>query len=130
VTSVLPTITVMPGAFSLSQSIVSVAPASIVAGSRATVTLTARDANGNQETSGGLTVLFGLGSGSSSGTFSSPIVDRGDGTYTATFTGTTAGSARTITATIGGTAITSALPTVTVIPDVSSLSQSVVSVAP
>ncbi len=67
----------------------------------ATITLTAKDADGNQETGGGLTVLFGLGAGSSSGTFSS-ATDNHNGTYTTIFTGTTAGTETIITATIGG----------------------------
>jgi autotransporter-associated beta strand protein len=98
---------------SVSQSSVSVTPTSIQSGNTATVTLTAKDTNGKQETSGGLTVVFGLGAGSSDGTFSG-VTDNGNVTYTATFTGTTAGTPRTITATIDGRTVTSALPTVTV----------------
>ncbi len=103
------------GAASLSQSDVSIVPSSIQSGNSATVTLTARDASGNQENSGGLTVMFGLGSGTSSGTFSS-VTDNHNGTYTTTFTGTTAGTATTIFATIDGRAITSTLPTIIVTP--------------
>ena len=78
----------------------------------------ARDAYGNDETAGGLTVGFQLGSnasGVSSGTISA-VKDNGDGTYTATFTGVDAGTANTIVATIGGSGnnVTSTLPTVTV----------------
>jgi hypothetical protein len=80
-----------PGAVSLSQSRVTVLPTTVTLGSTATVTLTALDANGNHETSGGLTVTFGLGSGNGSGTFG-PVTDHGNGTYTATFTGTVAGN--------------------------------------
>src|SRR2546428_5932653 len=47
--------------------------------------------------------------------------------YTATFTGTGAGSATTIGATIGGSTVTSALPTITVTPGSASLSTSTVS---
>src|SRR5205807_2018930 len=86
------------GPVDLSQSTVAVAPASIQSGDTATVTLQAKDANGNNETTGGLTVAFGLGMGSGGGTFSG-VTDHGDGTYTATFTGVAAGS-NTITATI------------------------------
>src|SRR5205814_2132090 len=94
------------------------------------VTLTARDVYGNQEISGGLAVQFGLAAdGTSSGIFK-PAIDHGDGTYTATFTGSTAGTARTVTATIGGSAVTTALPKITVTPGPASLSQSVVSVIP
>ena len=55
------------------------------------VTLTAYDANGNQEAAGGSTVVFSVGSGSAQGVFSA-VTDNGDGTYTATFTGTSADS--------------------------------------
>jgi adhesin/invasin len=41
------------------------------------------------------------------------VTDNGNGTYTATFTGTAAGS-NTITATIGGSAVTSAAPAISV----------------
>ena len=72
------------------------------------MTLVARDANGNQETGGGLTVsLWPRQRHSAGGTFGT-VTDNGDGTYTATFTGTTAGS-NTITATIGGQKVTSTL---------------------
>jgi hypothetical protein len=112
VTSTLPTITVTAGPFSLSQSSVTVTPASVAVGSTATVTLTARDAYGNPESSGGLTVAFGLGAGNGNGTFSA-VTDNGNGTYTATFTATTAGS-NTITATINNLVVTATAPTVTI----------------
>ena len=104
---------VNPGTVDLSQSNVAVSPGSIAVGSAITVVLTARDALGNQESSGGLTVTFGLTAGSSGGTFSD-FTDDGDGIYTALFTaGTTPGS-YAITATIGGQAVTSSPATVTV----------------
>jgi uncharacterized protein (TIGR03118 family) len=126
VTTAAPTVTVQPS-FSLSASTVSVSPASVQAESAATVTLTARDANGRQEPSGGLVVNFGLGSGDGTGRFSA-VTDNGNGTYTAMFTGTTAGG-RVITATIGGQAVTSTLPTVTITPGPASLATSFVSVS-
>ncbi len=97
----------------VTQSTVQVAQSSIQAGGTTTVTLIAKDAGGQIEGKGGLTVTFGLGSGTSAGMFSA-VVDHGDGTYTATFTGTTAGTAVQITATIQGNAVASALPTVQV----------------
>jgi hypothetical protein len=116
-----------PGAVSLSQSIVTVSPTSIESGNTATVTLTAEDASGNQETSGGLTVSFGLGSGNGSGTFG-PVADHGNGLYTATFTATTAGTIA-ITSTIGGQPVGSTAPIVTVTPGPVNLSQSTLSVS-
>jgi hypothetical protein len=79
------------------------------------VTLTAKDAFGNQVNVGGQTVLFGLGAGSSQASIG-PVTDKGNGTYTATITGTLVGTARTITATIGGQPVTSTLPTFVVKP--------------
>src|SRR5439155_922837 len=105
--------TVNPGPASTATSTVTVSPGSVAAGSAATITLRAKDAFGNNETTGGLAVTFSLGAGTSSGTIG-PVTDNGNGTYTATFTATIPGTPRTITATINGSAVTSALPTVTV----------------
>ena len=92
------------------------------------------DGLGNQETSGGLVVTFVQGTGTGQGTFSA-ITDHGDGTYTATFTATLVGS-NTITATIGGQAITGAAPrftgaaaTLTVTPGKVSPAQSMISIS-
>jgi hypothetical protein len=122
VTSAWPTLTVTPGSVSLAQSTISLSPATVAAGGTTTATLTARDAYGNQETSGGLQILFSLGAGGAGGAFSA-VKDRGNGTYTATFTGTTAGS-NTINATIGGQAVSSSRPSITVTPGAVSLAQS------
>ena len=111
VTTTAPTVTIT-AAPSLSQSTVAVSPSSVAAGSPATVTLTAKDANGTALTTGGATVAFALGIGTALGNFG-PVTDHGNGTYTATFTGTGAGT-NTITATIGGQAVTSTAPTITV----------------
>jgi adhesin/invasin len=116
VTSTAPTITVTagPGPVDLAQTTVAPNPASVAVGGTSTVTLTARDTSGTPLTTGGATVLFGLGNPSSGGqgTFST-VTDNGNGTYTATLTGTTAGT-NTITATYNGQAVTSTAPTVTV----------------
>ena len=127
ITSVLPTITVTPGAVSLAQSSVTAGAASILSGASTTLTLIARDAAGNRLASGGLVVAFTKGTGTSDGTISA-VTDGSDGSYTATFAATTAGTARTIGATIGGNAITSTLPTITVTPGAVSLAQSTVTV--
>jgi probable HAF family extracellular repeat protein len=115
---------VRPGSVDLAQSTVTVVSSTIGVGTSTTVTLTARDGYGNQENSGGLPVEFHLGSGTSGGILSTAdglptnrAIDNGNGTYTLIFTGTTIGSATTITATIGGDAVTSTLPTITVTGD-------------
>ncbi len=74
--------TVVP--LSLANSSVTVTPATISADGTATFTFTARDTDGSQETKGGWTVAFALGSGTGHGTVG-PVTDNGDGTYTATF---------------------------------------------
>jgi hypothetical protein len=77
------------------------------------LTLRAKDANGNNLTTGGLAVGFTVSGGTSTGTVGA-TTDQANGTYTAVFTGGTAGTATTVHATIGGVAVTSTLPTITV----------------
>ena len=126
VTSTLPTVTVTAGSYSLSQSAISVSSGAVASGSTVTVTLQAEDADGNNLTSGGLSIAFNHSGGTSSGNFSS-VTDNGNGTYTATFTGVTSGTATSITATIGGAAVTSTSPTVIVTTGAPSLSLSTIS---
>ncbi len=64
------------------------APPSIVAGETVAVTLTARDANAFQETTGGLVVTFASGPNATFG----DVHDNGNGTYTATFMATAPGT--------------------------------------
>jgi hypothetical protein len=97
------------------RSVVTTAQSSVTYGGTTTITLQAEDNLGNKLTTGGLNVAFALGAGTSGGTFG-PVIDNGNGTYTATFTATAVGTARTITATINGMAVTTTLPTVTVTP--------------
>jgi hypothetical protein len=79
-----------------------------------TLTLRAKDGNGADLTAGGLTVAFSASGGTSTGTISA-TTDHGDGTYTAIYTGTVAGTAQSIGATIDGVAVTTTKPTVTVL---------------
>ena len=103
---------VNPAAADLSQSSVSINPASVAVGAAATVTLQMRDAYGNNETTGGLAVVFSEGAGAGTGTLTA-AVDGHNGAYTATFTGVTAGS-NTISATVNSQPITSAPASVVV----------------
>jgi hypothetical protein len=123
-----PMITVNPAGVSLAQSLVSVSASSVTAGSGLSLSLTAKDAYGNALSSGGLAVVFTQSGGSGSGAIS-PTSDLGNGKYKAIFTGEAAGAARTIGATIGGSSVTSLLPTVLVLPGSVSLAQSTVSVS-
>ena len=89
-------------AASAADSTIAASPTSITANGAATSTVTvqAKDALGNNRTSGGDTVVLAT----SLGTLGS-VTDVGDGTYTATLTvGLVAGTAN-ITGTLGGTAI-------------------------
>jgi hypothetical protein len=95
------TLTVTPGAVDAAESTVSASPGSVPAdgSTAATVTVTAVDADGNQETSGGATVTIASSVGTVSG-----VIDNDDGTYTATVTSLTAGTAD-VKAKIDGAAI-------------------------
>jgi hypothetical protein len=104
VTSAAPEIDVV-GPVDLSKSTIIISPSSVVQFGTATVTLIARDAFGNQEVSGGLAVTFSLGAGAGQGKLST-VTDNGNGTYTATFTGTVVGT-NEITGSIAGQPLTS-----------------------
>ena len=100
VTSTLPTMTVTLGPPALSNSTVVVSAAAVGAGGAVALTLRARDTCGNQLA--GLTnVAFSHTGGTSTGDISA-VTDQGDGTYTAVFTGQTAGAATTLQAHIDG----------------------------
>ena len=114
-TSILPSLTVLPGNFSLSNSILSVSSSTVVSGSVVTLRLATFDTSNNAITSGGLAVTFSRSGGTSTGVVSA-TTDHGDGTYSATFTGQSAGTATSIFATIGGTSVTSSSPTISVTP--------------
>jgi hypothetical protein len=96
------------GPVSASASTIAASPGSIPAdGSTATtITVTTQDANGNPETAGGATVTIASTLGTVSG-----VTDNGDGTYTATLTSTTTGTAD-VSATINGTPVSSGDATV------------------
>lgn len=106
-------VTVTSGPVSASRSLVSVSWPTVAVGGTLTLALQAKDASGNDITTGGLVVAFSVSGGTSAGTIG-PTTDNGDGSYTAIFTATTAGTAITVHATIGGAAVTSTLPTFTV----------------
>lgn len=111
-------VTVTTGSISLAQSTISLSSASVASGSTVTATVQAKDAGGNTITTGGASVVFSLqaSGGLSTGNWASggTATDNGDGTYTCVFTGVLAGAAAQVYATVGGSAVTSASPTVTV----------------
>ena len=100
-----------------SQCTVSVSASTVNVGSAVTLTLQAKDSSGIDIGTGGATVVFGATGGTSAGTVGA-TTDQGDGTYTATYTATGAGTAQTIVATIGGSTVTTTMPTVTVVAGV------------
>ena len=103
-----------PGPVSATASTVVVSSPTVAPGGTVTLTLIARDAEGNQQQAGGSTVTFTATGGSSQGTIGA-TVDHLDGAYTAVFTATEAGTAVTIGATVAGNAVTSQLPTIIVV---------------
>ncbi len=105
-------VNVTPGPVSLSHSTLAVASPGVTIGAPDTVTFTARDVYGNQEIGGGLSVAFVQGGGHGRGLFTA-AQDNGNGTYTATFFGTEAGTVP-ITATVAGGQGLSVMPAIMV----------------
>ncbi|MEI6166075.1 MAG: DUF2341 domain-containing protein [bacterium] len=100
-------VTFTPGVVSAVNSAVSPATPIITANgtSAQIITVQARDANNNNLTAGGETVLFAkMGGGTLSGT-----TDNGNGSYTATLTAPTVTGAATVTATLGGVPVGTAV---------------------
>ncbi|MEG1346643.1 MAG: inverse autotransporter beta domain-containing protein, partial [Hafnia sp.] len=103
---------------SATQSTLSAAPAIIVANgaAKSTVTLSLKDANGNPVS--GQTVIF---ASSLAGSTIGSVTDSGDGTYTASLSGTTAGNTE-VTANVGGSSFAVSAASVTLTADASNLS--------
>lgn len=107
-----------------SQSVITVSQNTLIAGSSITVTLTAKDQNGAKyipNSSLPVTVQFTQSGGTSRGTFGS-VTDNLDGTFSALFTGTTAGTATTISAIVNGKNLESLSPEVSVFSGLGSFS--------
>jgi hypothetical protein len=94
------TVSVLPGVVDPASSTADVPDG--VAGSPTTITVTSRDANGNALTSGGETVVVDV---SGANTVTPAVTDNDDGTYTATYTPSTAGT-DTVAISLNGDAIT------------------------
>jgi hypothetical protein len=94
------TLNVILGPASAAHSLLSPATAAITANGTSTqvITVRLRDANSNEFTAGGATIIFArTGGGTLSGTS-----DNGDGTYSTTLTSPTVTGVATVTATVGG----------------------------
>lgn len=112
--STLPTCTVTVGAIDRTVSTLTLESSTAVpGGSNVVARLQSKDVAGNNLTTGGSTVVISHSGGTSVISISS-VTDVGDGTYTANITPTTAGTATTMSATIGGLAVTTSMPTFTV----------------
>lgn len=105
-------IAVTNGSPSATTSTLATSSPTVVSGSSVTITATLRDDNNNLITSG-YAVSFAKGGGTSTGTFGS-VVNNGDGTYSVTYTGVTAGSAQTISLLVDSIALGSNTITETV----------------
>ncbi|HEY9166212.1 MAG TPA: FG-GAP-like repeat-containing protein [Candidatus Kryptonia bacterium] len=123
-------ITVSAGTASIAHSTITISRSQLAASSSATVCLQARDANGDSLTTGGLTgiTFFLTGSGTSSGSFGT-VADSGNGKYYTTFTASTSGTARSVSARSSTDTVKTTLPTVTVNAGTFSTSTSVLSVS-
>ena len=93
----------------------SVSTPQVVSGGAATVTLRLRDSHNVAYISTLPVVEFSASGGTSTGSIGA-ITNNFDGSYSANFTGITAGTATTLHATVNGQEISSALPTVQVVP--------------
>jgi hypothetical protein len=96
--------TVSPAIVSAANSVISASPTSVIAGGASTITVTEKDAYGNQENSSGeVTPVLSVPSSSSLGT----LTDNHNGTFTATLTTSTntANGPVAVTGTISGVAI-------------------------
>src|SRR5213593_727172 len=99
-------VTVNPGSVSASQSTLTASPTSIAVGSATTITVTAKDANGNR-ISGASVVLAATGSGN---TLTQPSgLTNASGVATGTLSSTVT-EAKTVSATINGTAVPQPAP--------------------
>jgi adhesin/invasin len=120
------TVTFTPGPVSAAKTTISASPTSITANgtSTSTITVDAKDANGNNLTSSGGTVVLHT----TLGTLSA-VTDKGNGTYTATLTSSTTAGTASITGTIVGNTIGNPT-TVAFVPGSVSATQSSVVAAP
>jgi adhesin/invasin len=122
-------VTFTPGPASAATSTISASPSSITAdgSSTSTITVQAKDANSNFETTGGDTVALATSAGNLSG-----VTDNKNGTYTARLTSATTAQSADVSATINSNAITSGNASVTFVasaPTIGTHASSTVAVA-
>lgn len=115
VTSPAPSFSVVAGPLVPAASRVTVSAPTVAVGGIVDITLQATDAFGNAVPATGLSVVFtaSTGAGTSTGVIG-PVTDKGDGTYTASFTGVSAGTPATISSTVNGVPVSTPQPTIVV----------------
>jgi len=119
-------VTFIAGVADAAQSIITASPASVLADGAAasTITIQTKDAQGNNLTTGGETIVLAQnGSSTLSG-----VTDVGDGTYTATATNFSAETV-TISGTLNGTSITD-VGSITFTPGTATTAQTTITVSP
>ncbi|MEY4545426.1 MAG: hypothetical protein RL685_1621 [Pseudomonadota bacterium] len=99
---------------SVTTSLLSVSAGQVLEGDTVTFQLLVNDPAGQPLGRGGDVVTFTVSGGDAAGTFGL-VQDQGNGTYSAVFTATRAGSALSVGATLAGAAITSAGPSLRVL---------------
>lgn len=99
---------------SAATSLLSVSAGQVLEGDTVTFQLVVNDAAGQPLGRGGDVVTFTVSGGDAAGSFGL-VQDQGNGTYSAVFTATRAGSALSVGATLDGAAITSAGPSLAVL---------------
>lgn len=107
-------INVVPGPPTAAQSSFSVAQSSVAANLQVGLTASLKDSFGNSISSG-RTVTFSFSGGVSTGSFSA-VTNNGDGTYSAQFTGMTAGTATTLRLNVDGSPLGSLAQNMQVVP--------------
>jgi adhesin/invasin len=124
-----PAVQVTPSGIDATKSTISFARPTDTSGQTDQVTIVLKDANGNAVTGiSGLAFQLALSGGTSAGTFGPVSETATKGTYTALFTGTTAGTNSAVTTTVAGVTL-AGKPVVQVIPGLISVTNSTASFA-
>jgi hypothetical protein len=113
---------------SLTQSTLTVSSSEVESDSSIVITLRVKDQNGSPFFYSKTMISFSVSGGTSQGTLG-PVSHVGDGVYTASFTGVTPGTPKTVQATINGEELQSPPPSIQVISGNYSLSHSEITVS-
>ena len=123
------TLTIIDDEVSVATSYALIGASTVTSGATSPLTIYVKNTDGSLiTTASGHTLSFAFANGTSAGTLSA-ATNNGNGTYSSTFTGTTAGTASDIVVSIDAVALTSTAPIVTVVPGTFSLSASTLTLA-